>query len=326
MTGASDPTDARLQRLIEAFDPTNGEGERQDVAASYVRLAAKLHDGEEKAKRRNAGLRLRTGLLILGGMAAAFVAIFLRNGRTPPRTSHIVHTVAGQYATVQLPDGSTATLAPLTTLTFSEREATVSGEVLFDVAPHADAPYVVRTPHMIVRVLGTQFAVSEYASATSGRVVVAQGRVGVRRARVNGVTSQARPAELVLEAQSLAQVTDSGVSVSRGIAINEYIAFAHGTLAFNDMALHDVVTTLEHAYGVTIRVDDTILASRGVTMDVAITKQPITRVLDLLGEAIGAHYVIRRNEYILVTGRSRSDVPGVPQQHDIPQPEKLYGK
>src|SRR5690606_18071558 len=89
-------------------------------------------------------------------------------------------TAAGQRATVRLADGSTITLAPGTVVSVAAGAVTVSGEAFFVVAPTPARPFSVRTSTAHVRVLGTAFAVRHYASETSSRVVVEDGRVAVR--------------------------------------------------------------------------------------------------------------------------------------------------
>ncbi|WP_345230820.1 FecR family protein [Olivibacter ginsenosidimutans] len=83
---------------------------------------------------------------------------------------------------ITLPDGTEVTLNAQSKLRFpakfiaSQREVYVEGEAYFDVAPHADQPFIVHTPLAKVHVLGTTFNVNTYnknlfcTSLISGKV------------------------------------------------------------------------------------------------------------------------------------------------------------
>lgn len=83
---------------------------------------------------------------------------------------------------ITLPDGTQVTLNAQSKLKFpakfiaGQREVYVEGEAYFDVAPHADQPFIVHTPLGKIHVLGTAFNVntynkdSFYTSLISGKV------------------------------------------------------------------------------------------------------------------------------------------------------------
>jgi ferric-dicitrate binding protein FerR (iron transport regulator) len=121
----------------------------------------------------------------------------------------------------------------------------------------------------------------------------------------------------------MAQVTDSSVTVTPGIAPREYTGWTQGALVFNRVALRDLVVELTRAYGVPVRVEDTVLAREPMTMEVSVRTQSLTRVLELIGLATNAHYTQDGEAYVLTPGRAPANA--VPRTRFL-EPEKQYGE
>ncbi|MEL6655909.1 MAG: FecR domain-containing protein [Bacteroidota bacterium] len=98
-------------------------------------------------------------------------------------TNH--QTAAGEYETIDLPDGTTIYLGANSNLQYQtaflskdERLIYLEGEAYFEVQPQEDPmPFLVQTPALNVRVLGTQFNVNAHraepiVSLTSGSLQV----------------------------------------------------------------------------------------------------------------------------------------------------------
>jgi ferric-dicitrate binding protein FerR (iron transport regulator) len=208
-------------------------------------------------------------------------------------------------------------LAPLTSVTVTSAAIRVSGEAYFDIASGAARAIVVHTPNAVVRVLGTQFSVRHYAGDVESRIVVVTGKVGVQS--WTGASQRRQP--VVVGAQSVARITDSTVSVSRGIAPAEYLAWTRDRLIFDQTPLHDVVTELNRVYDVDIRVADTLLAKQPLMMDVSIAHKPVADILTLIGRATGSHYRRDGRVFMLIPGRTV-----VPSEHSAPLHRDLYLK
>lgn len=89
-------------------------------------------------------------------------------------------TGVGQFASYQLPDGSTIKLDAATKLEVryaaDERQILLQqGQAFFEVAADNSRPFVVKTPDSQIKVLGTGFAVGWFASYS--QVEVAHGKV-----------------------------------------------------------------------------------------------------------------------------------------------------
>jgi ferric-dicitrate binding protein FerR (iron transport regulator) len=232
-------------------------------------------------------------------------------------------TAPGQRATVRLADGSMIVLAPASHAVMTQRTVEISGEAYIRVAPHSTRPFVVHTKNAVIRVLGTVFSVRQYPNESSSQVVVVDGKVAV----LPRMHSDRGRAPTLLSAQMLAQVTDSGISVNNGISAQDYMVWTRGVLVFDRVALRDVVAELNRAYGVTIRVADTTLASQPVGLEVSVTEKPIVRVLTLIGEATESHYTYDGKTYVLVPGHTAFPHGTMKRQkRGFTQLEKLYGR
>jgi len=324
-------TDEEIEQL---FDHQRGAVTTASWAQITQRLSH-LQDGTARrgpasstnkvAPSRTPGWRMVSALCV----GIAIVGLWSVMGR-PHRPSHssdvrTYRTAYGQRTSVRLADGSVIVLAPGTSVTDSSGTFNVSGEAYFAVTSHQATPFIVRTQRAVVRVLGTRFMVRQYPGDVGSRVVVDEGRVMLQSTQ--GTTPSPRGTPTILSSRTMAMVTDSGVTVTTGVATREYIAWTQGTLVFNHVPLRDVVTALSRAYGVSVQVDDSVLAMQKVIAEVAVDTRPLVQILDAITLSLNAHYVQQGTSYLLVQGR-RAHAPSDstwPRPHSTP-PEKNYGR
>ena len=116
-------------------------------------------------------------------------------------TSRPVHIETATGVDIELPDGSTLSLAPGSEVVHdrgfgrSHRRLSLSGAALFDVRSE-DVPFVVATPELTVTVLGTKFSVDAAGEGfmvyvTAGEVEVATQGQAVRLAAREGIRADA---------------------------------------------------------------------------------------------------------------------------------------
>jgi transmembrane sensor len=238
---------------------------------------------------------------------------------SPVTSTRTFATKSGQQMTITLAQDARVTLAPATTLRVSAQRIVLDGEAYFQIAPHSDRAITILTPHAEVRVLGTRFGVRAYAGERTSRVVVEDGKVALRA--LHG--SNTRSASAVATARMLAVISDSGVTVTRGIAVGAYTEWTQGRLSFDDTPLGDVMVELARAYGTKIRVEDSTLALQPLTMAVSVRTEPLGDVLTSVGQVAGAHVTRRGDVYVLVRGRTLAPDARI---HRFPPPERQYGK
>jgi len=202
---------------------------------------------------------------------------------TAASTTRSMVTRPGQRSTIRLPDGSSVSLAPGTTLRYStdfattDRTVDLDGEALFTITHNDGAPFIVRTGHSAIRVLGTTFAVRQYSGIDSTtNVTVAQGKVSVGG---QAVTSG-----------EIATVSLSGsVRIERGADMSRALAWTTGSLVYQQVALRQMIPELERWYGIDITVVSPQLLDRRVSA-VFLVKSP-GEALDILASVLRANIV-----------------------------------
>jgi ferric-dicitrate binding protein FerR (iron transport regulator) len=131
----------------------------------------------------------------------------------------------------------------------------------------------------------------------------------------------------IMTARMMGLVTDSGVTVSTGIVTRDYTAWTQGLLVFDRAPLRDVATELGHAYGVTIRIADSVLAGETIIAEVDIGKKSLPQILDAMCLSMSAHYTSIGDTLVLARGLRDSRVPRVQKERQPdPQPEQQYGR
>jgi transmembrane sensor len=271
--------------------------------------------------RSTAASRVRRSMLLATTLAAVAGTMVIRSIDRPSPAPSVQHhtTRDGEQRTVGLPDGSVIHLAPATSVGIQGRTATVDGEAMFSVLHDPTHPFIVRTANTLVTVLGTTFHVRQYGNERQSRVMVENGRVVVQRRNDRGV--DATP--IVLTGTMAAITTDSTISVLRDTRADEFTDWTKGMLVFDRVPLRDMLADLARAYGTTIRVSDTLLASERMTMQVSVRTQSLARVLELIGTAVNAHHTYDGRAYLLAPGRTSTRNM---KRSPFPKPEKEYGR
>jgi ferric-dicitrate binding protein FerR (iron transport regulator) len=177
--------------------------------------------------------------------------LFNPSASVVPTTTYATRN--GQRAEITLPDGSVVTLNVASRLrvptNFAEgnRWVQLSGEAMFTVAHHRNAPFTVVTGRAVTRVLGTTFVVRNYATDARTTVAVRDGKVSVNDTTI--VTSQEQA------------IVDpiSGTHVQP--ASTAQFAFAAGVLELENVPLQDAVPALNRWYDADINIADSTMAT-----------------------------------------------------------------
>lgn len=245
-----------------------------DDEVGRFRLALALPVETEPRDRR----WWRTGAL--GALAAAAVAAIsvplLQPGEGP--ASSVYRTGAGEIASVVLPGGAKATLAPGTTLVAvagKERQVRLTGAAFFDVRHDPTAPFSVEAAGFSVLDVGTRFEVS--SEGGSLRVGVETGTVSVRSDRLaRAVTLDAGKALLADPARGVVEVSARAADAVGG--------WRRGRLVYDQAPLGLVAADVSRYAGRKV-VLDRGLASRRFTG--VITVRPGVSAVDTLQQLTG---------------------------------------
>lgn len=218
------------------------------------------------------------------------------------------HTnTSAQAQTLRLADGTQVTLSAHssfncpTAFVGPRREVCLHGQAFFKVAKNPAQPFLVYTDKLITTVLGTSFLVTAYPNQKN-TVAVQEGRVAVQRRKgAELAATPTRPAAAGVLLLPNQQVTYS--ALTKELAKNlvpEPALLTSEPLDFHNRPVTEVLTALEHAYGVNIVYDPTKL--RDCTITISFGDESLFEQLDTLCKALNASYKPANNAQILFEG------------------------
>lgn len=227
------------------------------TAAHWAGIQARLNDQQEPAKRRRLFVWSAAAAILL--LLSFIGAQWLVGGETA-WTTH--QTAMGESETIALPDGSTIYLGANSSLQYpsdflseDERLIYLEGEAYFEVQPQQKPrPFIVRTPALNVRVLGTKFNVNAHraqpiVSLTSGSLQVIHPESEVTKILEPGQTAQ------FVEAEQRFNIVSGATTYWASWTAGEW-QFGKG------VPMTEVIQRIEETYGLKCVVDNPAILQR----------------------------------------------------------------
>lgn len=163
--------------------------------------------------------------------------------------THTLTIPRGQNFKVILCDGTEVWLNANTRLVYptafvdKERTVYLEGEAYFKVTPNKQQPFVVKTPSIQTRVLGTEFNIRSYTPEDS-HVVLINGKVEVSNAQGGAYTAITPGEDAHLQADGNFVLTE--------VDLDSYIYWKDGYFYFDDISLREIMQNLGRWYNVSI--------------------------------------------------------------------------
>lgn len=186
----------------------------------------------------------------------------------------ILTVPSGKDYTLQLSDGTEIQLNAATHLQFpftftgNTREITIDGEAYLKVAPDTKKPFIVHLPNSTVRVLGTEFNVNTYDSA-SVKVALVKGAVKMQTVLDS----------LLLHPGYMAHYHDGKDIQTARFDEEELLSWRQGIYTFRATAAEDMCRVITRWYGVNVIYDNPGIGKRRFTGYIDRNK-PIRQFLD----------------------------------------------
>ena len=231
--------------------------------------------GEEEIEIDTRPERNIKKLLLIGitGIVALALFFYWRPVHQPsqasiPKTSE-VSTRLGSRSKLVLPDGSTVWLNAGSKLVYNRdfgttvREVSLVGEAFFDVTHMADMPFVIRTPSMEVRVVGTSFNIKAYPNESTTETSVIRGKVEIHPLKRPGqkflLTANEKLVLSNMQVQNekqpdnkLPMVVLGNITYSKRDSTVVETSWVENKLVFDDEPFTSVAAKMERWYGVKI--------------------------------------------------------------------------
>lgn len=204
----------------------------------------------------------------------------------------------GNHGTLVLKDGTRIVINGGSELiypeNFDDSERLVflkEGEAYFEIAPDAKHPFIVKTPQLRVRVLGTSFSVRDYKDETHASVSVNSGKIALEQ-----LLETSPWIELIAGNGSVLD-KHTGTITKEDIDIVTTTAWIRGEFNFRDASLKEVLQVLQHKYAVSFEVKDSTLLKRRFTA--TFRNNSISNIMEQLKLMSNISYTINDNLIVI---------------------------
>lgn len=157
---------------------------------------------------------------------------------------------AGQRVNVDLPDGTNVWLNAGTVMKYplsflkDKREVTIDGEAYFDVAKNEKVPFIVQTPTLNVKVLGTKFNVIASSKRNVFETTLMEGKINV-------FSPKNEKNAIILLPNQKATFNQGKLLISKVDDFEEY-RWKEGLYCFKDKTFREIIQNLEKYYDINI--------------------------------------------------------------------------
>jgi len=286
-------------KVLEASAAYLGQPVRMEQ--SWVKVKAHSEAGALKRFRlrglKSWPLCAAASLLLAAVAIAMFGYRFSPADETPVFAE--ISNPEGQQSRILLPDSSVVYLAGGSRIRYKkgfsgmERDIHLEGEAFFDVVHRPDRPFVVKSGNISTVVLGTSFNVRAFRADDKIVVTVKTGRVGV----MSSNSGRQQLLRYLVPDEQIEINTATGLytfSDADAVAVS---AWVRNEFIFYNMPLREIVSSLEHRYGVSIEFTDEELGKGRYTAK--FRNMPLKAVLDDLSLISGLDYTLRDNQVFI---------------------------
>ena len=184
----------------------------------------------------------------------------------------------GQRAELVLPDSTKVWLNACSRLVYpvtfmkENRSVVLEGEAYFEVRRNEKVPFIVKTPKTDVKVLGTEFNVSDYPSRPDFELALLKGSVELLPSNWTNAY-RVKAGEQILFKE--------GRYISSKIEDTDYFKWKEGLLCFRDQPISEIIDKLSLYFDMRIHVENQKLLNEGYTGKFLV-KDGIEQVLKVL--------------------------------------------
>ena len=192
-----------------------------------------------------------------------------------------------ELRTVHLPDGSTLTVFPGSTISYNNlyndkaREVRLQGRAYFNIASAAGKPFSVITGQYTTQVLGTSFEIFDQPQRKELAVILVSGKVRLLNEQKQMLSDLQPDQQMVIN-------TGNAQFNIVPVAAKSMVSWTSGRLSYDQASLADVCRDLENWYGARISIHRAALGSKRITA--AFERMPLPAVMNILSRTAGFTY------------------------------------
>ncbi len=265
---------------LDSFDqdPVGDENEEEllqgkkklDPERHFSRILSIIEQLERTGQRKRdifaPLLKVAAALLVVAAASVFFYSSDPFASQEEQVTETVLTTTADQQREVTLRDRTIIHLNQDSRVTLSEeymqekREVFLEGEAYFEVAYHADLPFIIRTGYSEVEVLGTSFNVKSNPEAGQIEVAVLEGSVSFRDSRESETT------KVILQKGEYGFLDIASRQITtENFGVENYLAWKNREFVFNELSLDRVCIQLNRFYDVTCEFEEEAIENRRLT-------------------------------------------------------------
>ena len=209
----------------------------------------------------------------------------------------------GKKVTLELSDGTKVQLNAGSRFAFPQsfngknREVHLVGEGFFEVSKNKEQPFIVSTPRVDVKVLGTKFNLSAYSSDNICETVLLEGKVEIQeKGKVFNDRIDLIPNQKAVYSIDRKQLIKSNVPDA-----NLYVTWTNGWYNFSNEKLERVLGKLERFYDVKFIYNKSLIENALPISGKLDLKDSILDVLGVLSNVAKIDYKMSNEDIIIMT-------------------------
>ncbi|MDR2358805.1 MAG: DUF4974 domain-containing protein [Prevotellaceae bacterium] len=242
--------------LLHLWNST-GSAPSSDTWTSLESLKLKMQFAKEKKTVCFTAWKYAAAVALI----VAFSGTYIFTHRTPQEVTFTEYfTDYGDSGVITLPDGSVVQTNSGTFFAYPDnfgqetRTLYLSGEANFKVAKNTAAPFIVRSKHMAVTALGTEFNVTSYAGDYAVKATLVSGSICV--------TVADNQTGFILHAgEQFAYNTQQKNYSVRRVNLRDETAWQRGELVFRGTTLEEVLAALERKFAISFQYNTAVLGN-----------------------------------------------------------------
>jgi transmembrane sensor len=195
-------------------------------------------------------------------------------------------------AQITLPDGTTGWLNSNSSVKYNgnfktDRQISLKGEAFFDVFKDKKRPFIVNTPEINVKVLGTRFNIASYENEKNVEVVLEEGKLIFNDKEMNR-SYVMKPNDLVIYDKTRKDFSTEVVQP------HKYISWTEGKLVFRNDPVDVIARRLERWYNIDVEVKGNL--TEDLRLRATFIDENLEDVLNLLKRSLPIEYRIENRD------------------------------